>query len=64
MRSDNLRGFFLFPSQLTSVLVARTPSDRSIKGNVKENTCPSTESGEELRDFQPILAMKAASDAL
>jgi hypothetical protein len=26
----------------------------------KENTSPSTESGEELLDFQPLLAMKAA----
>jgi len=31
----------------------------SIKGNVKENTFPSTGSEEELRDFQPLPAKDA-----
>src|SRR5438552_891830 len=30
----------------------------SIKGNVKKNTSPSTGSGEELLDFQPLSTMK------
>jgi hypothetical protein len=32
----------------------------SIKGNVKENTCPSTGSEEQSLDFQPLLAMEDA----
>ena len=32
----------------------------SIKGNVKENFCPSTGSEEQLLDFQPLPAMKDA----
>jgi len=32
----------------------------SIKGNVKENICPSTGSEEPLLDFQPLAAMKDA----
>jgi hypothetical protein len=31
-----------------------------IKGNVKENICPSTGSEEQLLDFQPLPAMKDA----
>jgi len=32
----------------------------SIKGDVKENSCPLTESEEVLLDFQPLLAMETA----
>ena len=32
----------------------------SIKGDVKGNSSPPTESGEELLDFQPLFAMKDA----
>jgi len=32
----------------------------SIKGNVKENISPSTGSGEQLLDFQPLRAMTDA----
>jgi len=39
---------------------AYLPYPCSIKGNVKENICPSTGSEEPLLDFQPLPAMKDA----
>ena len=42
-------------SSIPTIIRSMSAMACSIKGDVKKNTCPSTESGEELRDFQPLL---------